>query len=206
MDLVQVQKETLTKRNDERYPIYSNDWFTHNIPNWTRWLSCLRDKGGLLFLELGCYEGMATRWLLDNILTNPSSSIHVVDTFSGSHEHSRLDTSNMYVNFMNNAGFEDRVKVFQQKTKKYLTCTEESFDFIYVDASHKTKNVLVDGIMGWDKLKKNGIMIFDDYCWKKYPESSDLHPKRGIDHFLERFDSELELIAKGYQVCVKKVK
>jgi hypothetical protein len=68
--------------------IYTYDWFSHNIPSWKIWLNKFENKEHLSFLEIGCYEGRATRWLLDNILIKKNSRILVVDTFEGSIEHS----------------------------------------------------------------------------------------------------------------------
>lgn len=119
---------------------FSHDWFSHNIPNWKKWLRKYKGKSSLSFLELGCYEGMATRWLLDNILTRRRSVITVVDTFKGSIEHRRMDNSR----------------------------------------------------------------IFDDYGWKKYPKTSNLHPKTAIDAFLKMYEGEYKLIAMDYQVCIMK--
>ncbi len=185
--------------------IYTHDWFSHNIPNWKLWLKKFKKKENLSFLEVGCYEGMATRWLLDNILTNKNSQITVVDTFTGSIEHQKLDNSKIFENFSKNIGSDKRVKIFSATSKQYFKTSNDSFDFIYIDGSHKAKDVMSDAILGWDKLKKNGIMIFDDYDWKKFPKTSNLHPKMAIDCFLKMYSGEYKLIGKKYQICLMKI-
>ncbi len=184
--------------------IYTNDWFSHNIPAWRKWLKKFRKKEGLSFLEIGCYEGMATRWLLDNILTNPSSHISVVDTFSRSMEFQQMDNSKMLEHFMSNVGFDKRVKIFQSTSKDFLKTTQDFFDFVYIDASHQAKDVMSDAILSWYRLKKNGVMIFDDYEWKKFPKTSSLHPKMAIDCFMEMFKEEIKVVGINYQVCLMK--
>jgi hypothetical protein len=105
--------------------IHTHDWFSHNIPSWKVWLKKFKNKADLSFLELGCYEGMATRWLLDNILTNKNSLITVVDTFIGSIEHQNLDNSSMLSNFFNNVGSDKRVRIFSTTSKHFLKTTDD---------------------------------------------------------------------------------
>lgn len=105
---------------------------------------------------------------------------------------------------MHNAGTDKRVKVCQCTSKLFLKKTDDTFDFVYVDGLHIAKDVLADAVLAWDKLKKNGILIFDDYEWKKYPQTSNLHPKMAIDAFLKIYKDEFELIGKNYQICLKK--
>ena len=186
-------------------PIYSHDWFTREIPNWEIWLAKFKNKDNLSFLELGCYEGMATRWLLDNILIGKNCRITVVDTFTGSLEFQCHDNSMIYDNFKRNIGHDKRVKTVRSTTKKFLKKTNELFDFIYIDASHITKDVLSDAMLSWDILKNNGILIFDDYEWDIYPKTSMLHPKPAIDFFMNLYKNEYKLTGKGYQVCLTKI-
>ncbi len=185
--------------------VYTYDWFSHNIPSWKIWLKKFKNKEHLSFLEIGCYEGMATRWLLDNILTKKNSCISVVDTFAGSIEHSKIDNSKMLNHFMNNVGYEKRVKVFQSTSKHFLKSTDNSFDFVYIDGSHISKDVMADAVLSWDRLKKNGVIIFDDYEWKKFPKTSNLHPKMAIDCFMKMYKEEIKIVGKNYQICLMKI-
>ena len=47
-------------------PIYSVDWFSNNIPVWEMVFSetNLKGKDNLIFLEIGCFEGRATNYML----------------------------------------------------------------------------------------------------------------------------------------------
>lgn len=184
--------------------IYTHDWFSWAIPNWEIYLDRFKKKENLTFLELGCYEGMATRWLLDNILTNNNCGIVVVDTFLGGIEHQNNDNSKIYSNFLNNAGSDKRVKIFSTTTKLFLKTNQEKYDFIYIDGSHEAKDVMVDAILGWDNLKDNGIMLFDDYRWDVVPFTSKLHPKMAIDCFLKMYEGEYKIIDDSYQMCLVK--
>lgn len=187
-------------------PTFTYDWFSHNIPNWKLWLRKFKGKKDLTFLELGCYEGMATRWLLKNILTGANSMITVVDTFKGSLEHQTLDNSKMLNNFKMNINFDKRVKIVESRTEMFLKISDQMFDFIYIDASHVAKDVMLDAILSWRILKENGVLIFDDYEWKKYPKTSKYHPKMAIDCFLKMHKGEYTEIGRTYQICIVKNK
>lgn len=79
-----------------------------------------------------------------------------------------------------------------------------SFDIIYIDGSHITRNVLTDAVYGWWLLKKDGIIIFDDYLWKlDRPENQT--PKIAIDAFLKVFSDRIEILHQEYQVIIRKI-
>lgn len=193
--------------------MYSNDWFSHNIPTWERLLAEFKGKPDLLFLEIGCYEGMATYWLCNNILTNPSSKITVVDTFEGSIEHrdghANTDFSVVEKNFRENlAEFirTDKVDIFRSESQKYLReINAPVFDCIYIDGSHTAPDVLEDAVLAWRLLKAGGVMIFDDYAWDAYKDNPELNPRLAVDSFLAVMTGKYELLHKDYQVAIKKV-
>ncbi|MGZ6208476.1 MAG: hypothetical protein ACXWMS_13095, partial [Syntrophales bacterium] len=60
---------------------FTSDWFTHNIPSWTVILNDMKGKPNLTYLEVGPYEGRSFLWVMDNILTHPSSKAIAIDTF-----------------------------------------------------------------------------------------------------------------------------
>ena len=61
-------------------------WVEGDVSDWQAMFDelDLEAKPDLRFLEVGCFEGQATIWLLENVLTDTSSRITVVDTFTGS--------------------------------------------------------------------------------------------------------------------------
>ena len=52
----------------------SEDWFSHNIPQFEPFLGHLKGKPCRL-LEIGTYEGRSALWLAENIATHPLSSV-----------------------------------------------------------------------------------------------------------------------------------
>ena len=65
---------------------FTQDWFSHNIPNFQHCMGMLPDNKK--FLEIGCFEGRATCWMLQNGLAD-DGIITCIDTFSGSEEHAK---------------------------------------------------------------------------------------------------------------------
>lgn len=174
-------------------------WFENNISLWReKILPHLPNNPNIL--EIGVYEGYCTRWMCENI---PNCKIEVIDTFLGS---------------MENNVQQDLLTAFKENTFDYINSIninhgesyehvrkfdKNNFDFIYVDGSHKAKDVLIDAIQSFYCLKKNGIMAFDDYEWSPYNDEN-LHPKKGVNIFLDLFKDEIQLIHKEYQVIIIK--
>ena len=190
-------------------PVFTQDWFSHNIPNWEKWLYQLKGKSHLRFLEIGSYEGRATRWLLENILTQDSAKIYCIDQFLGSMEHEPKEMPQVKKFFEYNIQpYRNKVLVFVESSQKALRnhpaiFFENFFDFIYIDGSHQACHVLEDAILSFRFLKKDGLIIFDDYEWNSY-EDVKLNPKLAIDSWLACFEGQYEIIHKGWQVCLRK--
>jgi predicted O-methyltransferase YrrM len=100
------------------------------------------------------------------------------------------------------------VKIKSRSDETLRRLNPRSFDFIYIDGSHETKDVLVDAILAWDLLKPGGLIIFDDYNWYG-PRSwlvPNYTPKIAIDAFVKVFDPYIELLHKEYQLVARKKK
>ena len=78
---------------------FTEDWFSHNIPNFETCMSAIPDKK--LFLEIGAFEGRSTCWLLQNGLSDKGSII-CIDPFSGSVEHGGIDFVAVEARFWSN--------------------------------------------------------------------------------------------------------
>lgn len=157
-----------------------------NIPQWEKLLEGYKGKPNLRFLEIGCFEGRATLWLLENILTDPSSQITVIDTFAGSQEHDKMDLSSLEKRFRDNIEpYKDKVIVYKSKSQSlFPTADRAYFDFIYIDGSHEAIDVLRDAVCSWDMLKPGGMIIFDDYHWgEEY--APELRPYNAINGFIK---------------------
>ena len=57
--------------------------FSHNAWHWPSTLKDFKDKPNLRYLEIGVFEGRSLLWMLENILTHPSSAATAIDMFPG---------------------------------------------------------------------------------------------------------------------------
>ena len=200
---------------------YTVDWFSNNIPSWEFIFnhSNLKDKDNLNFLEIGCFEGRATNYLLENILTGKNSKIHVIDTFEGSvnevgmvgiNNELDLGLNELYQKFTHNVSkYKNKVKIYQGLSSNILrnTFKNEFFDFAYVDGSHTAYDVLEDAVLLHKLIKPGGVIIFDDYLWQDPNDTRITNsPKLAIDCFIQTYQDFYKVLTAGYQVSIVKNK
>lgn len=196
---------------------YTQNWHERLTPHWNKMFANLGWCGApnLLFLEIGAFEGQATVWLLENVLTHESSRIDVVDPFEGNPEFpdAGIDSANLLERFMTNVRpFGSKVGVVSQLPSFRYLCwlnadQSNKYDFIYVDGSHRACDVLADGILAWPLLKTGGVMVFDDFNWVWRVKSTGelLSPGVGIRAFLTVFGGKYKsILSGGDQVGIQK--
>ena len=105
-----------------------------------------------------------------------------------------------------------------------LPTASSSFDFIYVDGSHRASEVFLDVSLSFRLLKRGGIMLLDDYKWVGERQSgqrpSDARVEGGcgaisqmaelditaaIDSVLASVPGGVEVLHCGYQLMVRKL-
>ena len=196
----------------DRYK-FTEKWFDNMIPMWEQVFEKFPNIESVL--EVGCFEGRATVWLCENVLNDKDKkyTYDVVDTFGGSLNESgmwkvkeNLEKNDfIWDNFNHNISFFPSInfnifKGFSQEILPKWKCGEK-YDLIYIDASHRADDTLVDAYYAKNMLKKGGILIFDDYGWK---DPKNLHPSNspelGINVFNIMYDNEFQVLFKGYQV------
>ena len=193
---------------DER-PAYRfhTKWFTRNIPKWEEHLGHLRARPGLRYLEVGPYEGQSFFWVVDNLLTDASSRATAIDIFAKatSTDYAK-DYETIFRSNLALSGASERVTVLKGRSQIELRrLPVESFDLIYIDGSHATRDVLTDLVLSWDLLAQGGLLVLDDYLWgakRRWPEN--LRPQFAIDSFITAYAKEVEVVDRGYQVFLRK--
>lgn len=188
--------------------MFTTNWFESVAKkNFEKHLMVYSGLENRRFLEIGCFEGAATSWMLKNILTGKGSNIIVVDTFEGSIEHQgKIELTNLKNRFLENIQeYQENVEVIVGKSQEILRRFRgPQFDFIYIDGSHVAFDVLQDAVLVFDLLKYNGILAFDDYQWNGKGDQLD-HPQIAIDAFLTVFADQFEILEKNYQLFLKRV-
>ena len=182
---------------------FTTDWFTHNIPNFELCTKTAPDNK--MYLEIGCFEGRSSCWLLENALAK-DGTLTCVDPYAPESHLWKLFNTNPLANFKENIaevkGENQTVDLIQRPSYDGLADLIQAggeFDFIYVDGDHRPHMALMDGCMAWGLLKQGGTMLFDDYL---YPEKPT---KDGIDAFLKGYEGLYEIIVNNYQLGIKKL-
>jgi len=187
---------------------FTQDWFSHNIPNFEVIKDMLPVRQSVL--EIGCFEGRASCWLLEHFLENDGKLV-CADTFKGSEEHTSIELDGLFNRWKSNVEW---VRKVDQVCTAYigksydvlgqLIYQKEKFDFIYIDGSHTAPDVMTDACMAWGMLKTGGIMLFDDYLWADMP--GILHrPRLGVDFFTTLFSEQNQLVLLGFQLGLRKI-
>jgi predicted O-methyltransferase YrrM len=155
-------------------------------------------------LEIGCYEGLSSVFFADNLLDNPNSTLTCVDPFLTitNNDHMQLLQNNEEKNFDFNISIcknSDRIRVNKITSDKFFETNNQSYTLIYIDGCHETDFIKRDMENSFKNLEKNGIMWMDDYGG-----GDGIQTKKMMDTFLQKYNSQYELIHRGYQLAIKK--
>ena len=180
---------------------FTTNWFEYQKSVIERFI--LPSSKEYHFLEIGSYEGMSTVYYIDNYLENPNSTITTIDPFNISDTCSPV-TNETYRRFLHNIS-ESKYPYKSELRKdfsinvlpEFLT-KKKQYDYITIDGSHISKDVIFDACMCYRLLKPSGIMFFDDYS-----NSEESEIKKAIDFFLT-CHSDMEVIYRDYHLIVKK--
>jgi predicted O-methyltransferase YrrM len=176
-------------------PIFLNDWFSANISRFDRHLAELRGAPCAI-LEIGCHEGRATTWLLQNVATHPDSRITALDIELQPNCHDNVAAS----------GGTARVKFIQGKSRDVLrNLPVDHYDFIYVDGSHATVDVIEDAVLAFRLARVGALIAFDDYLWDDPKYNQHGTPRLAIDAFLLLYGTKTRLLERHWQVWVRKL-
>jgi hypothetical protein len=153
--------------------------------------------------------------MLRHMLGHPDSRLHCIDSFAGGVEHSADAVRGLEARFRANiatTGQEEQVEVHVGTSLERLAALllrGVVADFVYVDGSHQAPDVLGDLVLGVRLLRPGGVMICDDYLWRRQGQV-DANPvdtpKLAIDAFTSIFCREVEILEglHNWQVGVRK--
>lgn len=185
--------------------------YHYTQPTWNK--EFIKNTQGLgkfnLVLEIGCFEGLTTNYICDNLLNengriicvDPLQDKYLVNNLSEADEKTNEELTyfhGQYDRFIRNTKGKPVELVRKRSTDAFDYLRQYLFDFAYIDGDHREIYVLLDAINTFYFLKIGGYMLLDDYGWSE-------ETKSGIDRFLEDFKDRIEVIIKDYQVLIKKI-
>jgi tetratricopeptide (TPR) repeat protein len=174
---------------------FTADWFSGNIPSFWKHPKPLQGAACSI-LEIGCFEGRASSWPLQNIATAPDSRMLCLDCNNQPHFAANIRL----------AGGEKRTEFRRGGSREILRSLPLAiYDFIYVDGSHSTVDVLEDAILSFRLAKPGAVIAFDDYLWNNPQHNQAGVPKPAIDAFLALYSKKLEVLESNYQVWLRKL-
>ena len=178
----------------------SDNWFNNvDINNY-------KDKP-INYLEIGTFYGANILSVAKTYGSHIDSKLYCIDPWEDYNEYPEYKNiqPTIYNSFINNievSGEKDKIIINRGYSNNEVPKFKDNFfDIIYIDGNHEPEYVLEDAVLSFRKLKKNGIMIFDDYGWG----GPDLTQK-GIDGFLSGYHKRIQNLGnKDSQVFIKKL-
>lgn len=175
-----------------------------------------------LVLEIGCYEGKTSNFIIEHLL-KPEGKLICVDPLTDNYLNEKLTLKDINDNITKYKQFYNQYERFIENTKhlppnklelyrklssvvfpELIEKYEGQIDLIYIDGDHRAFAVYNDAVNSFKLCKKDGFIIFDDYPWGN--EYGDQAPRFAIDKFLKEYSEKLTLISKNWQVVIQKNK
>ena len=137
-----------------------------------------RGKPDTHYLEIGVHEGRSFFWVLENIMTHPTSTLTAIDLFdTGQGTFKPTETygdhrefKRTFFNNVKRSGQQNRIRSrvgYSQQELQHFS--PNTFDIIYIDGCHSEACAREDAQLCWPLLKEGGRLLFDDYSARDYP-------------------------------------
>lgn len=170
------------------------------------WAAAFNDERGIVreLLEIGAFEGRTTSFAARLF---PNARITCVDPWVEYAEMKEIRRAEeaFHHNIAEFAGRIRPIKGYSSAVLPRLLDEGEHFDLVFIDGSHAYADVVTDSQFGWRLLKPGGVLIWDDYLWRR-AEYGRLVPKLAIDEFLSAHRGAYETLWAFKQVAIRKHK
>lgn len=165
------------------------NWWFQTVP-----LSNYVDRP-INYLEIGTFFGANLLSVADSYGIHKDSKLYCIDPWEDYEDYPEYkdEQNTIYGMFLKNIEIsesKDKIVINRGYSNNEVPKFQDDFfDIIYIDGNHEPDYVLEDAVLCFRKLKKNGIMIFDDYGWG----GPDL-TTRGIDAFIHAYHKKIEFL------------
>ena len=178
----------------------TNDYFSMHSYNFFKYLNFL--EGNFNYLEIGTYEGNSAMFVAN---TFPKSKVYCVDNWNKTEEYGDQNFDIVEKNFDYNTSSFNNILKFKNNSDDFFKKNNTLFEVIYIDGYHRDFQVLKDCRNAWKILKKNGLLICDDYIWNFY-ENIKENPCYSINKFMDEIKNENKVLeVSKSQIFIKKL-
>jgi len=135
------------------------------------------------FVEIGAYKGRSTCYMAERILElGLGITFDVVDTFEGDEHIGAYDVWADFTENLERAGLMSRITVHRRPSVEAAKeFTEDSVEFVFIDATHTYDAVSQDIAAWWPKVKAGGLIAGHDYPY--FPGVN-----AAVNDFVARYD------------------
>jgi predicted O-methyltransferase YrrM len=194
-------------------PKYTHEWNAAFVSN-------TKGMGGFeLCLEIGCFEGLTSNYICNNLL-EPNGRLICVDPLADEYITTDLTDRDEEYNKTIYSYFNDQYVRFSDNVKPLIDSgklllyrgtsdavlpqlQDFTFDMIYIDGDHRKEAVYRDGCWAIKLIRSGGVIIFDDYDWA---DGEGRHVTReGIDRVLAENKEAISTTVSLGQVIVRKI-
>ena len=147
------------------------------------------------YLEIGTFYGANLLSVANTYCSHTNSKLFCIDPWIDYDDYPEYKNTqeNTYKTFLNNvkkSGYKDKIIINRGYSRDILNeLDDEMFDIIYIDGNHEPEYVMEDAVLSFRKLKKGGILIFDDYGW-----GGPHLTIRGIDGFISGYHKKIKVL------------
>lgn len=165
------------------------NWWFQTVP-----LSNYVDRP-INYLEIGTFFGANLLSVADSYGIHKDSKLYCIDPWEDYEDYPEYKDEqpkiyNTFLKNIENSESKDKFVINRGYSNNEVPKFQDDFfDIIYIDGNHEPDYVLEDAVLCFRKLKKNGVMIFDDYGWG----GPDL-TTRGIDAFIHAYHKKIEFL------------
>ena len=156
----------------------------------SRWLSSIpiskyKNKP-INYLEIGSFHGASVLLVAESYGYHKDSKLFCIDTWEDYNEYPEYkgqnsNNFNIFMENIKNSTHINKIIPIKGYSEKEIPKLQDNyFDIIYVDGNHEEEYVYKDAILCYNKLKKNGYIIFDDYEW--------VGVKKAVDKFKKEYN------------------
>lgn len=153
-------------------------------------------------IEIGCFEGRTSNYIMDNILSHDGTLI-CIDPLDSEYEYDSPPGMfvGQYERFIENTkSNSNRVVLYRKRSIEVLeSIASESQDLIFIDGHHEYTTVKFEAEQAYRICKPYGYILFDDYLW-----GNGEPIKRAIDEFLDSC-KDYKLLLRVNQVLIQKL-